>query len=75
MKKNVKKVAAKAADVAGDFVTSKIADAGARYKQPEEMIDDVAEDAQPEEEAPLPKRYIPPEMRRKIIEELRLTNL
>ena len=36
MDKNVEKVVAKSADVAGDFVSKKISDFGSRYREPEE---------------------------------------
>ena len=82
--RNVKKVVAKSADVAGDFVSKKISDFGSRYREPEEEEEEIpsnvrreasAREVLAEEMEDKPKRYIPPELRRKIINELRLTNL
>ena len=83
--RNVKKVVAKSADVAGDFVSKKISDFGSRYREPEEEEEEEipsnsrreasAREVLAEEMEDKPKRYIPPELRRKIIDELRLTNL
>ena len=74
--RNIKKVVAKSADVAGDFVSKKISDFGSRYREPEEEEDEEeipdnarretsAREVLAEEMEDKPKRYIPPELRRK----------
>ena len=82
--KNTEKVLAKSADVAGDFVSKKISDFGSRYREPEEDEEEIpsssgrttsAREVLEEEMEKRPKRYIPPDLRRRLIEELRLTNL
>ena len=89
IKQNTKKIVAKAADVARDFVSKKISDFGSRYCEPseednvcaiEEIPNNVRREASArevldEEMEGKPKRCIPPELRRKLIDELRLTNL